>query len=245
MRERCSSRPRGQKHARAAYSLAASLAADEPRDPVAAARWLEEARRLGLAAAEQTTARKALPLQFRPQTDLTDASARREALWLAATQGDLPVLAALADRPLVASADDFGRGALARAAAAGQADAVALLVKQGANVGAADHFGVTPVMLAAQAADARALDILLGAGAKADDHDAAGNTALMYAARAARPASVESLLKAGANATSRNAQDWSALDFALQANSPEIAATLRARGAVAIRRHAARFATGH
>ena len=55
-----------QKHARAAYSLATLLATAEPRDPIAAQRWLEEARRLGLTAAEETAQRKSLPLQFQP-----------------------------------------------------------------------------------------------------------------------------------------------------------------------------------
>ncbi|HSC06672.1 MAG TPA: ankyrin repeat domain-containing protein, partial [Steroidobacteraceae bacterium] len=137
----------GQGHAAAAYSLAALLTAT---DRAAAERWLARARELGSPAAQQALGRKALPLEFLPDVDLADAQSRRDALWLAAEQGNMGSLQALAEPRSVNLRDEFGRGALARAALAGQAEATALLVQRGANVSAPDQFGITPLMLAAQ-----------------------------------------------------------------------------------------------
>src|SRR6185369_2819030 len=61
-----------QHHARAAWSLAAMIAATDS-DDAAATRWRDEARRLGLSLAEQAATRGALPLQFVPALDLPDA----------------------------------------------------------------------------------------------------------------------------------------------------------------------------
>ena len=49
----------------------------------------------------------------------TDSGVRRDALWLAAQQGDVASLEVLATPALLAETDEFGRGALARAAEAG------------------------------------------------------------------------------------------------------------------------------
>ena len=86
----------------------------------------------------QAGAREGLAVGFHPEKDLTDPAAKREAFWLAAEQGELERVNAFADRTLIDSRDEFGRGALARAARAGKADAVALLIKRGAAVDAAD-----------------------------------------------------------------------------------------------------------
>ena len=115
----------GQRHARAAYSLANLLATSDPPDPAAAQQWLARAREFGFsgaggAAATQATAPSTSLL---PATQLTTPQARREGLWLAAEQGDIASLTVLADRAEVAATDEFGRGALARAAQSGSAAA--------------------------------------------------------------------------------------------------------------------------
>ena len=148
-----------QHHARAAWSLATLLATAEPPDP-AAKRWLDEAARLGLPAAEDTAARDALPMQFRPALDLPEA-ARSDALWRAADDGDLAIVQSLANGPSVQARDAFGRDALARAAAAGHAPLVKLLLERGARADVADLAGQTPLMLAARAGDAPSVAVLL------------------------------------------------------------------------------------
>src|SRR2546430_797098 len=89
-----------------------------------------------------------------PAAQLKDPGVRREALWLAATDGDVPSLEILADPALVSARDEFGRGALARAAEAGAAPAVALLIRRGAAGDAADEPGIAPPMLGAPAGGA-------------------------------------------------------------------------------------------
>ena len=145
----------GQGNARAAFSLANLFAESDPPDPQAAAHWLARARQLGFSAPTQAPgaagAQQGPPSSLLPAAQLTDPAVRREALWLAAGDGDVPSLEILADPALVSARDEFGRGALARAAEAGSAPAIALLIRRGAAVDAADQHGVTPLMLAAGA----------------------------------------------------------------------------------------------
>src|SRR6185295_1986537 len=230
-------------HARAAYSLAALLANADPPDEAGARKWLEKSRTLGLQAAERTQARGALPLAFAPKVDLIDARSRREALWLAAERGDLGTLQSLADKATVSARDEFGRGALARAAATGQSEAAAALLRVGAAVDSVDERGVTPLMLAASAGSAPAIDVLVRAGARSGAADQAGNNALMYAARSGNVDAVNRLLEAGADIASRDVQGWSALDFARSAGKPEVEALLKARGATGILRTSIASAT--
>src|SRR2546429_441342 len=230
-----------QGNAHAAFSLANLLASSEPPDTEGAQRWLKRARELGYTPAAQTGAREGLAVGFHPEKDLTDPAAKREAFWLAAEQGELERVNAFSDRTLIDSRDEFGRGALDRAARAGKADAVALLVKRGAAVDAADSFGTTALMLAARAGSAASVDALLKAGAKVDAADHVGNTALMQAVIGGDLGVVERLVAARANVALRNAQDWSALDFAETAGpgAAAIATRLRAGGAVALHRNVA------
>ncbi len=227
-----------QQHARAAWSLATLLATGDPPDP-GAQKWFDEARRLGLPAAEDAAARGGLPFEFRPAVDLPDEQARVDALWRAAATGDLKTLASLASGSVLGSRDEFGRDALARAAGAGDPAAVRQLLERGAHADIADRAGVTALMLAAGAGSAPTVDALLTQkGVGLDAADKTGNTALMYAAGSGSLAAVEKLLAAGASVKPRNAQDWSALDFAQMAGekgeSAVIAARLAAAGATAL-----------
>src|SRR5216110_1068156 len=113
--------------ARAAFSLATLLQDSNPPDPQGASRWLARARELGFfntlntgaqkgAAAAQkgaAAARPGPPSSLLPAAQLTDPAVRREALWLAASDGDVSSLEALVDPTLAAARDEFGRGALA------------------------------------------------------------------------------------------------------------------------------------
>src|SRR5512139_1944276 len=148
-------------HARAAYSLAALLATADPVEEQAARQWLAKAQSLGLDAAKQTQAREALPLEFRPGIDLVDAHAKRDAFWLAASEGNGTVLRSLLASVNVNERDEFGRGALARAALTGQPEALDLLLRAGATSNMADVHGDTPLMLAALSGNPRAVDVLL------------------------------------------------------------------------------------
>ena len=197
-------------NSRAAFSLASLYADADPPDPQAAAHWLARARELGFApqssrgaGAAGTASVKADSLLI-PATQIKDNSVRRDALWLAAEQGDLASLDALATPALVSERDEFGRGALARAADAGRAPAVELLLRRGAPVDAADQFGTTALMLAARAGSAETVEVLIQAHAKVNAVDSRGNTALMHAAASGKVAVVERLLSAGAGVAARN-----------------------------------------
>src|SRR5207302_1984552 len=169
---------------------------------------------------------------------LNGGNGPRDALWLAATDGDVPSLEILADPALVSARDEFGRGALARAAEAGSAPAVTLLIRRGAAVDAADEHGMTPLMLAARAGELAAVEALLAAHPKIDAADRNRNTVLMHAAMSGRLAVVDRLLAAGASVAPRDVQDWSALDFAEVRGAADIVARLREKGATALHRSA-------
>ena len=223
-----------QGHARAAFSLAALLAAGDPPDSAGAQRWLKRAHELGFTA-PQTQAPApggpaGLPSSLVPAAQLSDPAVKREAFWLAASSGDVTTLASLADPGLVAATDEFGRGALHRAAEAGAAPVIVLLLRQGAQVNAVDREGITPLMLAAGAGSVEGVDALMAAHADPNVTDHNGNTSLMQAAANGKLATLERLLNAGANVAPRNVQDWSALDFAEVNHATEVTARLREKG---------------
>jgi ankyrin repeat protein len=201
----------------------------DPPEFDAARNWLARARELGSSQAQQTAERGALPLEFRPLLDLTDPEARRDAFWRASAEGDSGLIADMADRALLESRDEFGRGALSRAASAGRADAVAQLLQRGANASDSDSQGVTPLMLASASGNGEAVLALLRAGAKANTSDHTGNTPLMYAARADATEGIKQLLAGGADLNLRNQQDWSALDFARSSGQPAAERLLKER----------------
>ncbi|MFL6605482.1 MAG: ankyrin repeat domain-containing protein [Steroidobacteraceae bacterium] len=211
-----------------------------PRDAAQARPWLEKA-------AQQGNSRAILSLNTLLRTqdapaavsraqELTDPGTRHEALWLAAERGDLQVVQALTDRDSLNSHDDFGRGALARAALAGRTDVVETLVRAGAIVDSADQYGITPLMLAARDKHGSTVNSLLQAGANVNLADHGGNTSLMHAAAAGDAGIVDRLLAANASVKPRNVQGWSALDFAEFAGAPVAAQRLSASGATAIRK---------
>jgi len=211
-----------------------------PPDAAQARHWLEKAAQQGNTRAalslDALLGRRDAPAGVARAQELTDPGTRHEALWLAAQRGDLQVVQALSDRDSVNSRDDFGRGALARAAQAGRTDVVEALLHSGAPIDGADNYGITPLMLAAREKHGSTAAVLLQAGANANLADHGGNTPLMHAAAGGDLATIEELLKANASVKPRNVQGWSALDFAESADAPEVARRLSDSGATAIRR---------
>ena len=193
-----------QGNARAAFSLATLLASADPPDPQASAHWLQRAHELGFRpgagpAAAAGMSANAAPGSLLQAAQLTDPAARRDGLWLAAATADMASLEVLADPAVVLARDEYGRDALDRAAEAGSAAAVALLIHRGAHVDVPDQHGVTALMLAARAGDGATVDALIAAHANLAATDRDGNTALMHAAAAGRLATAERLLAAGAD----------------------------------------------
>src|SRR2546421_149783 len=100
----------GQGNARAAFSLANLFAESDPPDRQAAEHWLARARQLGFSAPTAppgaAAAQQGPPSSLLPAAQLKDPGVRREALWLAATDGDVPSLESLADPALVSARDE-------------------------------------------------------------------------------------------------------------------------------------------
>ncbi|MBV8854637.1 MAG: ankyrin repeat domain-containing protein, partial [Sinobacteraceae bacterium] len=224
----------------AAYSLAALAANSQPRDDAEVERWLARARQLGFvspAGAQQAGQPQATSELSAYSSESQSAI---EALWLAASRGDLPALRHFATPASVKARDEFGRGALARAAESGKVEAVELLLTQTRDVDTADLHGTTPLMLAAATGNAAVTAALLKAGADPNASDQSHNSVLMHAATVDHPEVIEQLLRAGARIDARNLQDWSALDFAANRSLPGVAARLRAAGATALHHNPAR-----
>ena len=211
-----------------------------PRDAAQARPWLEKAAQQGNSRAILSLGTllgtRDAPAGVSRAQELTDPGTRHEALWLAAQRGDLQVVQALADLDSVSSHDDFGRGALARAALAGRTEVVEFLVHAGAAVDSADQYGITPLMLAARDKHGSTVNALLQAGANVNLADHGGNTPLMHAAAGGDAGIIDRLLAANASVKPRNVQGWSALDFAESAGASGAAQRLSASGATAIRK---------
>ncbi|HYM34108.1 MAG TPA: hypothetical protein VET48_01870, partial [Steroidobacteraceae bacterium] len=100
-----------QGEPRAAFALAGLLANQEPHDVSGAQQWLNRAAELRFAPAVELKKRNELPLTFRPQSDLPDDSAKRDAFWCASMSDDVVTLQSLANAKWINDADEFGRTA--------------------------------------------------------------------------------------------------------------------------------------
>ena len=108
----------GSGDPRAAYMLSVLSATSAPIDEVAAKRWLETAAKGGLEPAIELQRKGRLPMSFLPAIDLTEADARAAAFARAAMTNDVGTLQRLApSKAEVNAVDEFGRAALAHAAA--------------------------------------------------------------------------------------------------------------------------------
>lgn len=220
-----------QNDAAAAFSLATTLASEEPRDPVKAGEWLRRAAAAGYAPAQEALKHGRLPMQFDPRQDLVDATARRGALSDAIRLDDVVSVATLIEDVAHTPSDDFGRSALAQAAAAGAVQSIAWLIGKGSPVGQPDHFGATPLMLAAASGKLQSVQLLLQASADVNARDSVGNNALMYAAREGSTSAITRLIEAGADVRAENAAGLDALDLALRTSHSDAASELGQHGA--------------
>jgi ankyrin repeat protein len=107
----------------------------------------------------------------------------------AASRGQTAALASFV------SARSAGTGPLLAAAAAGEADAVELLIGSGSPVDAADSSGRTALMLAAASSSPVLSGQFLAAGADAELRDENGETALHHAIRGCNAAAAADLLR--------------------------------------------------
>ena len=180
-------------------------------------------------------------MAFLPAQDLTERAAR-DAAWLrAARMDDAALLRQLSDeKAALGVVDDFGRTALAVAAANDAARAVELLLGAGAAVDARDHNGMTALMLAAAAPKSSAMPALLAAKADPAAMDQLGNTALHRAAMTDAAERISALIAAGAAPNPENKDGDRPLDIALRGDSKRAVAALQAGGALPSRPPSAR-----
>jgi ankyrin repeat protein len=181
-----------------------------------------------LGAAQATTSAPTSPAQNRPDTDrvpVADAAMKgdREAIRNLLRQG--------AD---VNEARGDGMAAIHWAAERGDAEAAAMLVYAGANVGAVTRIAqYTPLHLAARSGSAPVADVLIKAGAAVGAQALpSGATPMHLAAGAGSAAVITRLIDAGADLNAKEAE-WgqTPLVFAAAANRVEAIKVLMARGA--------------
>jgi ankyrin repeat protein len=212
----------------AAYVLAGELSRQPDAPPGAARQWLERSAKLGYA-------RAADALQAgRPLLDRESVGAADPALftvWVidCARGNDAAELRRLGPASSAVH-DEFGRGALSYAAAAGAAQAAAALLELHADIRSADLAGATALMIAAEQPDASMLRLLLEHGADPQAVDAEHRSALFYAARTDQAANIAVLQQGGTALNVLDSRGYNALDGALAVGAEAAAAALRSLG---------------
>ena len=106
---------------------------------------------------------------------------------------------------------DDGESPLSRAASAGSAEAVKVLLKAGADPNARVSGGWSPLHRAASSGSGETVKVLLESGADPNTRDKLGDSPLHSAAYTHRGAVVRVLLEAGADPNARNKAGWSPL----------------------------------
>ena len=124
-----------------------------------------------------------------------EAATTASQLHVAAAQGDLVSLRALAAELPVDTADALGRTPLMYAIIANRGRACKYLLKKGAAVNVADAHGHTALLWAACRGNRDALKVLLSKGADLGLADTSGRTALHWACKIRRTACLEQLLR--------------------------------------------------
>ncbi len=197
----------------AAYVLAGELARDRDATPESARQWLERSAKIGYYRAVEAL-KSGRPLLDRESVGASDPTLLTPWVIDCVRKNDAAELRRLG--PVTASVrDEFGRGALSHAAAAGTLAAATVLLELGADVRAVDKAGTTALMLAAAGSDPAMVDLLLQHGADPQSVDAEQRTALFYAARANRAANVGALQRAGALLDAKDTRGYNPLDAAL------------------------------
>jgi hypothetical protein len=154
-------------------------------------------------------------------------AAESRVLALAAAGDWKAVLTALRARPTLALAMDAeGHTLLARAAAAGQTEAVRQLIARGADLDRRAPDGLSPVQLAVAGGHADVVRALLKAGADTWRHGGAEEPPLHAAARLGDVAVLRALLEGGADPLHTDSQGRTALAVARFSRQPEARALL-------------------
>lgn len=159
---------------------------------------------------------------------------KEDKLIKAALKGDVKKMEKLLDEGIdVNSRDAEGASALYMAAAAGQAQAVALLLDRGAAVDLPDLvLSSTPLHRASEHADTAASRLLLDRGADVNARAAEGWGPLHVAARANQVPSAQLLIERGADVNMRTNQGDTPLRYAVFYGNQQVADYLRANGGV-------------
>src|SRR5262245_10656532 len=160
------------------------------------------------------------------------AAGRAVPLAEAVKHRDLDAVRALLQQHVDVNAPEpDGTTALHWAAHQGDADAVDLLLRAGAQ-SAANRYGATPLALAAANGNGAVVERLLKAGADPDTAAPGGETVLMTAARAGRLDAVRALLAHGADVDAREAtRGQTALMWAAAEGHAEVVRALVGAGA--------------
>lgn len=185
-------------------------ALSKEQDPVLAFRWMQEAARKGLPAAQYELARMLLEARGAP-FDLAQAKA-----WLRKAAPKDKRAAALLSK--VEATPPLPPTPIPRLAAPAPQFTL--------NPTAVARNGAGSVVDAAARGDLRALEALLQAGASVDDRDADGNTALMAAAAAGQLEAARLLVTRGADRNAKNVRHATALTLATGVQHPQLAALL-------------------
>ena len=138
------------------------------------------------------------------------SEASEERLFITATNGDVYTLKRLLDSGVDPNCyyADTGNTPLHRAAKAGHADAVAVLLEAGADPNVRNNKIITPLHYATEAGVNQAIFALLSVGADPNVPDINGNSALHQAVKQSNAEAVQALLASGSslNAQNKNGQ---------------------------------------
>jgi len=132
---------------------------------------------------------------------------------------------------LAPSNEQYGDTPLQMAATAGQKDAAALLLDNGASIDARDRLGQTPLLDAAVHGHANVVELLLAKNASANAKDNYGHTPLLYAAGWGHADIVELLLRNNADPNARDSSGFSPLYEAVRNNRNDVVKLLLAANA--------------
>ena len=212
----------------AAYVLAGELARGPSASADSAHEWLARSAKLGYVRAVEAL-KSGRPLLERESVGASDPTLLTAWVMDCVRKDDAAELRRLG-KPSAVVRDEFGRGALARAAEAGTLSAAAALLELGADVAAVDSAGTTALMIAAQRPDRAMVELLLQHGADPQAADALKRTAVFYAARANHPEIIRTLQDAGANLGAQDERGYNALDDAVAVGADASASELRSLG---------------
>jgi ankyrin repeat protein len=138
----------------------------------------------------------------------------------AVKSNDLELFSALLNKNDVHQKDEFGKTALAYAAANGNEYMINCILQAGADINARDNLNKTPLMYAvSKAGNLKIVELLLEAGANPSVIDIQHNSVLMYAVLYADLAIVKLLLKKNHNMNLVNHAGLNILNLAITQNA--------------------------